>query len=46
VTDNGEGVKKEKRNKIFKLFAAANDQDEQQVKGIGLGLAISKLIVN
>ena len=46
VTDNGEGIKKENRKNIFKLFGPnRNNDDEQEVKGIGLGLAISKLIV-
>lgn len=46
VTDNGEGIKKENRKNIFKLFGPNRKKDnEQEVKGIGLGLTISKLIV-
>ena len=46
VTDNGEGIKKESKKNIFKLFGPnSKKNDNKDVKGIGLGLAISKLIV-
>ena len=47
VVDNGIGIKKEDKGKIFKLFGLINDQDRSNnTQGIGLGLVISKLVVN
>jgi signal transduction histidine kinase len=45
VADNGIGIKKEDQNKLFKLFGFLEQTKEINVKGIGLGLHICKLIV-
>ena len=47
VTDNGEGIDKADQNKLFQVFGVIKDVDRGiNIKGIGLGLAICKLIVN
>ena len=47
VIDNGLGIKKEDRSKIFKLFGCIKDnQNHVNTKGIGLGLVICQMIVN
>lgn len=46
VTDYGEGIKEENRNLIFEKFRQANMTDQRHSGGSGLGLYISKSIVN
>ena len=45
VKDTGVGIAKEDQNKLFKLFGFVQDQKQVNVSGIGLGLVISKQIV-
>ncbi len=45
VTDNGPGVPEEFSNHIFKKFSRADSSDTRQTDGTGLGLYISKFIV-
>ena len=44
--DNGVGISKKNQKKLFKLFGFLNDTKTMNKKGIGLGLAISKKIIN
>jgi signal transduction histidine kinase len=44
--DNGVGISKFNQKKLFKLFGFINDTKKMNSKGIGLGLAISKKIIN
>ena len=47
MIDSGSGIKKRDNNKIFKLFGCIKDEKNHvNTKGIGLGLVISKMIVN
>jgi signal transduction histidine kinase len=47
VADNGVGIKKKDQDKLFKMFGSIkNEKKKFNVGGIGLGLVISKLIVN
>lgn len=47
ITDTGIGIKKKDQEKIFKMFGSIKDQKKMiNTNGIGLGLVISKLIVN
>ena len=43
VSDNGIGIKKEYRNKVFKIFSRLHTQDEYP--GTGIGLSMCKKIV-
>ena len=45
VQDTGIGIKHEDKNKLFKLFGYLKESQRQNVHGIGLGLVISKQIV-
>ena len=46
VKDNGVGIKDEDKPKLFKLFGSIKDEKRKfNVGGIGLGLMISKMIV-
>ena len=47
VIDSGEGIKAEDKSKIFKLFGQNKEDRQHKInsKNIGLGLVISKLIV-
>jgi signal transduction histidine kinase len=45
VVDQGIGIKTEDMDKLFKLFGFLNRTKEINTKGIGLGLHISKMIV-
>ena len=46
VEDAGIGIKKEDQKKLFKLFGFLDSTKELNTKGIGLGLHVSKQIVN
>ncbi len=45
VTDQGRGIPKDKLETVFERFSQVDATDEHVHKGIGLGLAISKAIV-
>ena len=45
VKDTGVGIARSDQKKLFKLFGFVQDQKQVNVNGIGLGLVISKLIV-
>ena len=45
VTDNGLGIPKEFQKKLFKKFSRIRPETMSQVKGTGLGLYISKMII-
>jgi signal transduction histidine kinase len=45
VQDHGTGIKKEDQDKLFKLFGFLDRTEQINTKGIGLGLHISKMIV-
>ncbi|MEI7554203.1 response regulator [Candidatus Chlorohelix sp.] len=45
VTDHGNGIPKEFRNRIFQKFAQADSSDTRSKGGTGLGLSIAKAIV-
>jgi signal transduction histidine kinase len=45
VTDNGCGIPKNFRSKVFERFAQADMSDSRQAGGSGLGLSIAKAIV-
>jgi signal transduction histidine kinase len=44
VQDTGPGIKKEDKNKLFKLFGFLEDTKDLNPKGVGLGLHISQQI--
>jgi len=46
VKDSGCGIKKDDQKKLFKLFGFLDSTKEINTKGIGLGLHISKKIVD
>lgn len=46
VIDTGIGIAQENQDKLFKLFGFVDDNQQMNTNGIGLGLMISKLIVN
>ena len=46
VKDSGIGIKKNDQKNLFKLFGFLDSTKELNTQGIGLGLHISKLIVN
>ena len=46
VEDTGKGIKKEDQHKLFKLFGYVEDAQGLNLHGIGLGLVISKKIVD
>lgn len=47
VQDSGIGIKKKNHKKIFKMYnSIKNAKKKINTKGIGLGLVISKMIVN
>jgi len=45
VTDNGIGMSKEQQNNIFSIFEQADNSFSREYGGIGLGLALSKRII-
>lgn len=45
VTDTGPGIPENYRNKIFERFSQADSSDTRQKGGTGLGLCISKAII-
>ena len=45
VADTGVGIKKEDQEKLFKLFGFLDRTKELNTRGVGLGLHISKQIV-
>ena len=46
VRDSGIGIKKEDQSKLFKMFGSIKDSKRKfNTQGIGLGLVISKMIV-
>ena len=45
VTDTGEGIKQENKDKLFKLFTTFENKVEKNINGIGLGLCICKAVV-
>ena len=46
MIDTGIGIKEEDKDKLFKLFGYVQDSQGMNVHGIGLGLTISKKIVD
>lgn len=44
VKDNGMGIKRKDKAKLFKLFGFVQSTDDVNTRGIGLGLVISKKI--
>jgi PAS domain S-box-containing protein len=45
VKDNGFGIPEEKRQAVFDMFSQFNEDATQQLKGLGIGLPLSKLLV-
>ena len=45
ITDHGRGISKEDMDQIFRFFAAGNENVSTGVGSVGLGLAISKRLV-
>jgi len=45
VADNGIGIAKEQQNKLFKLMEQVDGSDTREYGGIGIGLPLSKRIV-
>jgi len=45
VSDNGIGIAKEQQDKLFKIFEQIDGSDTREYGGIGLGLALSKRII-
>jgi len=46
VSDTGEGIRKEDLNSIFELYTTTDDAKTGTKKGFGLGLPLSKMIVD
>ena len=45
VKDTGMGIKRKDKGKLFKLFGFVQTTEDVNTRGIGLGLVISKKIV-
>ena len=43
--DTGVGIKEEEQSNLFKMFGYIKDSNQMNVHGIGLGLNLSKRIV-
>lgn len=46
VSDTGIGIKQEERDKLFEMFNKIDNTIKQNTSGIGLGLSISKQIID
>jgi signal transduction histidine kinase len=46
IIDTGIGIKREDKSKLFKLFGFVETTGDMNTRGIGLGLVISKKIVD
>jgi PAS domain S-box-containing protein len=46
VADTGRGIPEDEQARLFERFARARSADEDAVQGVGLGLAITKAIVD
>ncbi len=46
VKDNGEGIPKEKQDKLFKKYGQVESKAKRKFGGTGLGLAVSQELVN
>lgn len=44
VQDTGVGIRREDKERLFKLFGCLNTTKARNTQGIGLGLVISKMI--
>ena len=45
VTDTGIGIKDEDKDKLFSMFGYIKDSQQMNIHGIGLGLNLSKKII-
>lgn len=45
VTDNGPGIREEDRERIFEQFEQVSQGDDRTASGLGLGLAVTKKLV-
>jgi signal transduction histidine kinase len=45
ISDRGPGIPAEKRDRIFQMFSRLEDRDSPRVRGVGLGLYISRKMV-
>ena len=45
MIDTGVGIKREEQNKLFTMFGYINDSNMMNIHGIGLGLNLSKKII-
>ena len=45
MKDTGVGIQRKDKSKLFKLFGFVQSTEDMNTKGIGLGLVISKKIV-
>ena len=45
VVDTGAGIKDQDKDKLFKMFGYIEDKNQKNTHGIGLGLNLSKRIV-
>ena len=46
VTDSGIGIPPEEQDRVFERFYRVNDSDDQEVEGTGIGLAITRELVD
>ena len=46
VSDNGPGIPKEEQKRIFDMFYTRENKNADSRRGLGLGLALCKSIVN
>jgi signal transduction histidine kinase len=45
VSDSGPGIPPDKKDRIFQMFSRLEDPDSPRVRGVGLGLYISRKMV-